>query len=358
MSEPLILNQFNVGMAESPHKGFGLMKCVNLYSFPGAAKVQKDTATLFRTATVSTFTADAGTDVCTGATFTTDANTTGHAVYLTTTGTLPAGLATGTVYFVIRVDLNAGTFKLATTITNANAGTAINITDAGSGTHTVNTVNPGTINHIIRQARTGTYFMLDSNGRVWFTSGSAASNLMVNTAIDSGTGTLTNAAGNGLVLYKQNDGGSTEYLIVFRNAVVDIANAYASANLNAPSWSNSWQSLNSGAGSGNSHHAIVGQDDIVYFCDGRYVGSLKENIGSAFDPGTGSTYTYNNQALDFTPDEIAQYIEELGVNLLIASNKTNKIYPWDRVSDSFSQPLFVQENVIKKLKNIGNIVYI
>ncbi len=89
-----------------------------------------------------TFTADAGTDVCT---WTSTANIpsnvlTGTRVRLTTTTTLPAGLATATDYYVIRV--SDTTFKLATTFANANAGTAINITDAGTGTHTVNWLLP------------------------------------------------------------------------------------------------------------------------------------------------------------------------------------------------------------------------
>lgn len=56
---------------------------------------------------------------------------------LTTTGTLPAGLATSTVYYVIRVD--ADNIKFATSQSNALAGTAVNITDYGSstGVHTV-----------------------------------------------------------------------------------------------------------------------------------------------------------------------------------------------------------------------------
>lgn len=55
---------------------------------------------------------------------------------LTTTGTLPAGLALSTVYYAIVVD--ADTIKLATSQANALAGTAVNITAAaGGGTHTV-----------------------------------------------------------------------------------------------------------------------------------------------------------------------------------------------------------------------------
>ena len=89
-----------------------------------------------------TFTADAGTDICT---WTSTANIpsnilTGTRVRLTTTTTLPAGLATATDYYVIR--LSDTTFSLATSYANAVAGTAINITDAGTGTHTVTWLLP------------------------------------------------------------------------------------------------------------------------------------------------------------------------------------------------------------------------
>lgn len=60
---------------------------------------------------------------------------TGDAVALTTTGTLPAGLATGTTYYAI--DLGNGRFRLATSLGNARAGTAVSVTGYGSGTHTV-----------------------------------------------------------------------------------------------------------------------------------------------------------------------------------------------------------------------------
>lgn len=354
--EPLIINQFDLGIAESAHKGFALMKRVDIESFPGASKAQKSLSSMFVSSISSTFTAVAGTDICTGATFTTTANSTGIAVRLTTTGTLPAGLATSTVYFVIQVDQNAGTFKLATNITNAEANTAIDITDTGSGTHTIHTVNPGTINHIIRETRTNYIFMQDSNGRVWWNQGSVISYLLYNSALDTGTGVLTNAAGNGIVLWKQSDSASSVFLLAFRDAVVDIIDVYTADDKKTPSWSNSWKSLNSLASSGNSHHAIVGQDDIVYFCDGRYVGSLKEV--TTFAPGTASTYTYNNQALDLPSTEVAQWLEELGDRLLIGGNTTNKIYPWDRIADSFNFPIYCPEVGVKKLKNIGGVVYI
>lgn len=59
---------------------------------------------------------------------------TGLAVTLTTTGGLPAGLATSTTYYVIKVD--ADTFKLAASLADALAGTAIDITTQGTGDDT------------------------------------------------------------------------------------------------------------------------------------------------------------------------------------------------------------------------------
>lgn len=60
---------------------------------------------------------------------------TGERVRLTTTTTLPAGLSLATTYYVIRID--ADTFKLASSAANALAGTAVDITDTGTGVHTV-----------------------------------------------------------------------------------------------------------------------------------------------------------------------------------------------------------------------------
>jgi len=56
---------------------------------------------------------------------------TGDVVKVLTTGTLPAGLATGTTYYAIRIDNNS--LKLAASSQNAANGIAIDITDAGVG---------------------------------------------------------------------------------------------------------------------------------------------------------------------------------------------------------------------------------
>ena len=97
------------------------------------------TNTLGRSAT---FTADAGTDLMTYTSVTSLPSNilTGTRVRLTTTTTLPAPLATATDYYVIR--MSDGTFELATTYANAIAGTQIDITTAGTGTHTITWLLP------------------------------------------------------------------------------------------------------------------------------------------------------------------------------------------------------------------------
>lgn len=55
--------------------------------------------------------------------------------YVSTSSALPAGLTVNTPYWVIRIDDDS--FKLATSAANASAGTAIDITTAGTGTQTV-----------------------------------------------------------------------------------------------------------------------------------------------------------------------------------------------------------------------------
>ncbi|MFO8014745.1 MAG: hypothetical protein R6X20_15735 [Phycisphaerae bacterium] len=81
-----------------------------------------------------TFTADAGTDTLTTASDH-DYNT-GQPVQVSTTGTLPAGLSTGTTYYARRTGTD--TLTLHPTSADAVADTnTVDITDTGTGTHTI-----------------------------------------------------------------------------------------------------------------------------------------------------------------------------------------------------------------------------
>lgn len=92
------------------------------------------TKTLVNTENV-TFTSSSGLLMTTVADY--DTNT---PCSFTTSGALPTGLVAGTIYWTIRV--SATTSRLATSLQNAIASTAIAFTDAGSGTNTFTQRNP------------------------------------------------------------------------------------------------------------------------------------------------------------------------------------------------------------------------
>ena len=64
---------------------------------------------------------------------------TGDGVKVSSTATVPSPLVAGTTYYAIKVTDTS--YQLATTLTNASAGTAIDLTSAGSGQHTLAQVN-------------------------------------------------------------------------------------------------------------------------------------------------------------------------------------------------------------------------
>lgn len=100
-----------------------------------------------------TITADAGTDEITYAGLDMATNT---EVFITSTGTMPAGLASGVAYYVIRT--SATTCKLATTPARALTATAIDLTSAGSGTITL---VPGALHQTVELGLGGMVFVVD-----------------------------------------------------------------------------------------------------------------------------------------------------------------------------------------------------
>ena len=75
---------------------------------------------------------------------------TGDAVEVSTSDTIPGGLAVLTTYYVINA--SSSTIKLSTTLANAKAGTAINITSQGVGTHTIQSVVTDSMKASVLQA--------------------------------------------------------------------------------------------------------------------------------------------------------------------------------------------------------------
>lgn len=122
---------------------------------------------------------------------------TGDALYLTTTGALPTGLAINTRYFAIRIDAN--TVRLATTYANAIAGTAINTSGSQSGVHSLRACPYGLGDG------TTTFNVPDARGRVI-----AGNDIMGGTSADRLTAPSTVGSINGDVL--GNAGGQESHV--------------------------------------------------------------------------------------------------------------------------------------------------
>lgn len=148
---------------------------------------------------------------------------TGTRVQLTTSGTLPGGLATATDYYLIRV--NDTRCQFATTYANAIAGTPINITDTGSGTHNITWLLPRWTNGDGVQA-----FLWNTNTTAM---GAATPSLSfpsyTNNSQDSGRATPATlpigktAAANGLVLYSGTGSGKYPMFMPLQGADGGIA---------------------------------------------------------------------------------------------------------------------------------------
>lgn len=161
---------------------------------------QSTTNTLFA---FSTFTADDTTDIITH----TNINLMPYSkVQVSSTVTLPAGLSAATNYYVIK--LTDTTCKLATSRANAVAGTSINITSTGTGTHTINTLLPRYTDGAGVQA-----FFVNSNATAL---GAATPNLSIGYTNSSDTASRATptvlpigktAAANGLILYSGTGAG-------------------------------------------------------------------------------------------------------------------------------------------------------
>lgn len=112
------LNQglrFIYGKIVQRYENYFIVKGSNGSSYTNFATTDVDTATEQITVTQSFQTSDP--------------------ILFKSTGTLPAGLTAATTYYAIRV--SSTVIKVATTIANSVAGTAINLTSVGSGTHSI-----------------------------------------------------------------------------------------------------------------------------------------------------------------------------------------------------------------------------
>lgn len=350
----ILLSDWSKGIDSSYLGSLKNIQAIDVFSVPGIAFPMQKPSYMgvdLLSYTSRTFTANASNDQITAsaAVF-----TTAQAVRVSSTGTLPAGLSAGTTYYIIAV--SGAIYKLATTPNNALAGTAVDITDAGTGTHSIIGTAMGGPRKIIQNssATTGNYrfFAIDENGKVWTQVNNIWTHLPGNAA----------GSGQGMEIWKG-------YLFVIGdNGVISVYGALTNVGGSA-TWTSTFQTM---TGTDSFFAPTVsGSDDILYIGCGRYISSLEEAT-APFAPGTGASYTWTDIALDLPTGYRIRCMCENGIDLVIgtwvggnypsifaASLEVKKadIFFWDRSDASFRIPVHIEENGVNQVISINNLVY-
>lgn len=349
----LVIDGFAAGVADDPYSGIADLRNVNITSVPGEASVgfattkasspsSSGTVTAVN-ANILTFTGGAGLENGVSISFSNVASY--------------SGINTSTPYWIGNFGSGgAGTFELY-----SDVGTGSLVTITGSGNATFSTFNMAQPKYFANSNPTSgalrKYWLLDSAGQVWTNEFVTTSNYW------RYTGNLPSSTsnGNGIAYYESSNGNG--YLFVFSNSYID----YVPDN-GGYIWQYQWNPANGNTGQGNhylnagasenvSHETLVGQDNVVYYCDTNYLGSFFETPGQFFDPTTLATYTPAKQALALPIVDNANCLAELGVNLLVGGQR-NLIYPWNRTATSFTYPIFLSENVVSKMITVNTNTYI
>lgn len=255
----LVIDKFQLGIAQSPHVGFGCMRNLDISTFPGVAKLN------FRLAKQS-----------------------------------------------------------STVVTNPPLW------------QVRNPINPAEI------------WALDNAGVVYKSANSGSTWAVV------GGNTLAGGNnGQGLRIWKN-------YLFVARTTSIDVYGP-----LTIPiGWTNSWVVVDS---DDIWHPMIVSKNDNkLYGGAGRFIFSVDENTATTFDPGNAATYTFTQEALDLPPNYRIKCLSEQGNNLMagtwmgtaITDFKVATIFPWDRSSPSFGQPIELEENGVNAMICVKNMLYV
>ena len=188
-------------------------------------------------------------------------------------------------------------------------------------------------------------YALDTAGKVYKSSDSGAT-----WALMTGN-TQTSCHGNGLAIWKN-------YLFVARDSTIDVCGDGTATGITNANWTNGWKTIDTDV---LWHPMIVSSNDgKLYGGAGKYVFSLDEL--TTFAPGTGASYTWTQQALDLPSSYRIKCIEELGNNLMAGTWQGTNVYdlrvadifPWDRSSVSFGQPVKMNVEGVHAMLNTGN----
>lgn len=407
-SGDIIISGFSNGIGDSPHAGLTDLRGLNITSVPGEAPLNFSLASVTNGAVSGTITSVSGTT----ATFTLSTGSLDNAmaVYFSTTGTLTAGTA-GTPYWVQNLASNTFSLTKAYSDVGASPNTQLLNFSSGSGATFVayqvgaipkdNNGSPfatgalgGPIQYFAQPTNVTTanpnayIFAVDGSGLVWGNLTTTQNNSFwtyTGNYISDGTGGLagadkgvSNASGNGLVYWRVNDNGTglsnhfADYLIVFRNSQMDMMLVQQGpgsvSNESVKVWNYGWDPntntfngnnhpvLSTPPGNNGSHHAIIGPDGRIYFCDWFNVHKLSQTSSNTiFDPTTASS-TYSTYNLLPTNDS-SQCIAPSGTNMLIGG-QGYFVYHWNTTSNLVDYAIPVAEPFIARIVTVNVNSYI
>lgn len=414
--QDLVIDGFDKGIADSPLEGIGNMRNVNISFYKGLAytnykrkpvTIQNSGGNSTRNFTVTV----ASPGVFTAVTHTL---VIGNVMTLSTTGALPTGLTTGIAYYVVSIP-TVDTFTLSATL----GGSAINTTGTQSGTHTftmsmtipayqcqtpagviyisdvagniyqqsaansstfrILTGCPGTPNKGL-QYWSGALLAWDSTqiniyDGAWNTAAGTTGVWPIKSATLSLTGTpsagdtsatissYTDGQGNNRAFW---NGPSGSYPVRFTQAAPYTSQIVFATMTQGAAGFSFFPALNAAASAGTaslqpmqgiySHPSLVSiNDGNCYFGNDTYVGSLGVLPNQVFSKGNMISYNFNGAALALPQTEAVLCMTELRNQLLVGS--FFKVYPWDRISSSWLNPIPVLEYMYGMI-NILNNVYI
>ncbi len=349
----LVIENWEDGIASNPYTGIADARNVNLLTVKGEASVGFATAQFNSTVSFTgTVSVSDGANLLTFTGGTIDATSDKLAIKFA--GTVPTGVTAGNTYWIKYISSTTMNlyadyqFSGLVSITGVQTGATFTFYQMGKGKYFV-------------KDKSNNSYMLDALGQLW-------SNRVVTTTNKYWTflgqakpvSDTRTTMGNGLALYQGSTG--TEYIFVFLDAYIDyltLSGLFPWVWGWNPSLNNTINALaNFNVTAVNTiHEAYVGQDNVMYWCDDSFLGSVFEIAGQTFNPLSNTTYTYAQQALKIPRTDTAQCIAELGTNLLVGG-KNNAIYPWDRTSTSFRYPLLLAEYNILRMVTVNTNTYI
>lgn len=180
-------------------------------------------------------------------------------------------------------------------------------------------------------------------------------------ALDS-NGVLYKSADSGATWAEVSDRGGTGQGLMVQWGYVFVAEATTMdiMKISDSSWTDNWAGLTMDTDSLWHPMFVSSNDSKIYGGAGKYVFSI-EQVGT-FDPANAATYTATAQALDLPAGYRIKCLEELGNNLMCGTWKGSAvtdievadIFPWDRSSVSFGQPVRLGVFGVHAMKNDGN----